>query len=283
MASEFSLRNNNCYRKSYLFQDGDGQLLQLAKELKVLLNCAKCQKELEPPISHCMSGHDICSQCKGTSCPFCSAGYAVSSKWMEQVFKLLPKPCMYLDRGCSYVSVNGRHEPICEFRTIKCRVGKDNKCTWSGTVKDWKKHVESEHRDHKVICDRINSENGEGKMNVHFFRTLNWNNYCFYLKCDNKTFLFYMVVNCGEVHYAVRYVPVKSVKDNYFLKLTFSNTYNSEVLYKSAVKINVLEESELLEDVSNYCGTILIEELGFKRVGPNKISMEFTLIRRKVD
>lgn len=279
MYSEFSLRNNNFYHKSYFFQDGDGQLLHLAKELKVLFNCAKCQKELEPPISHCISGHEICSQCKGTSCPFCSAGYAVSSKLMEQVFKLLPKPCIYLDRGCSYVSVSGRHEPFCEFRTIKCRVGVDNKCTWSGTVKDWKEHMKSEHSCyHTVFCDRINSKIREGKMNVRFFKIINWNNYCFYLNCDNKTFLFYMVVDCGEVHYTVRYVPVKSVKDNYLLKLTFSSNQSSKVLYKSAVKIDVLEESELLEDVRNYCGTILVDELEFKH--PTTITMEFTLIRR---
>lgn len=282
MYSEFSLRNNNFYRKSYFFQEGDGQLLHLAKELKVLFNCAKCQKELEPPISHCFSGHEICSQCKGTLCPFCSAGYAVSSKLMEQVFKILPKPCMYLDRGCSYVSVNGRHEPFCEFRTIKCRVGVDDKCTWSGTVKDWKEHVESEHSFvYTVVCKRIDSKIRAGEMDVHCFYKINWNNYCFYLECGNKTFLFYMVANCGEVHYAVRYVPVKSVKDNYFLKLTFSSGQSRKVLYKSAVKINVLEESELLEDVSNYCGPILVDELEFKN--KNSITMEFTLIRRKVD
>lgn len=264
-----------------MFQEGDGQLLQLAKELKVLFNCAKCQKELEPPISHCISGHEICSQCKGSSCPFCSAGYAVSSKLMEQVFKVLPKPCKYLDRGCSHVSVSGRHEPFCEFRTIKCRVGKDNECTWSGTVKDWKEHVQSEHKyDHRVFCDRIDSEIREGKINVNFFKVLNWNNNCIYLKCDNKTFLFYLVVNCGEVHYAVRYVPVKSVKDKYILKVTFLYG-RSTVLYKNAVEINVLKESELLEDISNYCGKILVDELQIKNTTP--ISIEFTLIRRKAD
>lgn len=196
----------------------------------------------------------------------------MSSRLMEQVFELLPKPCKLSDRGCTYVSVSGRHEPLCEFRTITCRVGVNNKCTWSGTVRDWMKHVDSEHQD-----EIFHVKDSEVKQPVNFFNDQNLNNYCLYLPLKGKIFLFFMVKIGGEVLYAVRYVPIEPIKYGYYLTVACRGC--GILVHMCAVGVKVLEECELAEDMCKSFG-VFIEEL--ESYGYNKLEMRFSLKERKL-
>lgn len=268
----------------YLFQDIDNDLIYLDKIIKEQLKCYKCHLALEPPFKECAAGHIVCSPCQrgGSKCPLCLGELRASCKLVEQLLKLQPKPCKYSDRGCSNVSVNGRHEPVCEFRTINCMMGIGFSCPWSGTVKDWKDHVPSMHKSRTAVYHPTYYPKEKWSTSYTFVKS--WNSVCIYIyhEVRNQVFLFIMKESGDQIHFAVRYIPVQ--KDNYefYLKLT-GTTYNSHLRSRTtsrttsflcAVKGRILEESETIENIVCEFNGVLMSD-----VSKGEVQISFETIK----
>lgn len=231
-----------CYHL-ILFQDDDSDLVHLTNSIKQLIKCFKCKRQLD-----LVSGPILCSQRPGTKCSFLA-----SSKIIAQMMRILPKPCSYSDQGCPNVSLAGSHESICEFRTIKCLVTRETSCSWSGTVKEWKEHVQSIHKVNSQYARQpqcAHSFNQEWNMDYEISQA--WDGDCIYHNFQNKVFLFVMKKRGNKVLFAARYVPEEKVNHDVYLMVhgsTGDSYRNAITLFKTAVKAIVLGENESLESI----------------------------------
>lgn len=226
-----------------MLQDTDSDLLQLTKSITQIIKCYKCKRQLDPANSRYISGNIACSQRPGSKCIF-----TVSSKFIEQLVEILPKPCKFSDRGCSNVSLSGRHEMVCELRTIKCVYVQEQSCPWSGTVKDWKSHVKSTH-DGKNVVHIPTYARKDWYLNYKFDPS--WNGDCIYCEVGSKVFLFVMKRSGDKILFAARYIPQEKFNNEIYLKLYGSqgNYRNRNIIFKSAVQAKVLEDDETLENI----------------------------------
>lgn len=123
----------------------DIELLKNTLTLQELSECCVCMHALCPSHSLCETGHGVCGKCKSmlTECPMCKGKFVLDNAiLLNQILELLPKPCRYYNKGCTFVGCPRDHEEFCIFRPSQCRV---ITCEFEGTVKDVVDHVKSAH------------------------------------------------------------------------------------------------------------------------------------------
>lgn len=165
---------------------------------------------------------------------------------LEQVLQVLPEPCPYAKKGCSRMDLPS-HSQYCGYRPIRCVVGTDYSCTWSGTVKDWIDHVKSAH----LIYDHLSIKNYSCNLNYRKFTGKDSWTICVSVHCfDNTYFLVLCMKKNEKLYETVKHVPLGKTDSQYFLETTIRNHSKKDVLYRVVLTSALLMEDDLFENIA---------------------------------
>ncbi|XP_069676225.1 E3 ubiquitin-protein ligase SIAH1B-like [Periplaneta americana] len=112
----------------------------LSKSLKSLLECPVCFEFMTPPITQCLNGHNICSNCKPqlTLCPTCREPLTITSR--NVALENIAETCLAENLNTTQIKV-----PSLTHREYECLAGKAKGCTWKGRRSDLWTHVLHNH------------------------------------------------------------------------------------------------------------------------------------------
>lgn len=110
----------------------------LSKSLASLLECPVCFDFMAPPITQCLNGHNICSNCKPriSLCPTCRVPLTITSRnvALENVAETI------MDNNSKAKSKASPKQ-----RVYECLAGKGKDCTWKGRRSELWAHVRHNH------------------------------------------------------------------------------------------------------------------------------------------
>jgi hypothetical protein len=128
------------------------------------LQCPACKEYMEPPITFCLGGHNICSNCRPTvsRCPTCKKGFLKTRNVsLENLSLQIKFPCSYSQYGCKdtfpYSAIR-EHKAKCGYRPERCPVDYlmlKMICTWTGIANRVKQHLQTAHSD---LCEDYNHD-----------------------------------------------------------------------------------------------------------------------------
>ena len=214
------------------------------------LECPACKQYLEPPITFCLGGHNICNNCRPTVsiCPTCKQGFLnTRNVSLENLSLQMTVPCSF--RGCKEIfSLKAllKHGAICGYRIQTCPVDclkLKMVCTWTGIAKDIKKHLQTAHKD---LCEDYNAQH------LLLLPSSNPPNYSYYkfLFAYNEIFC-YRLLNQREIMYVVLYYIGPAENDlKYQYKVMVMNNEDTEgvVVTHLARRFTETEDSVLFPE-----------------------------------
>lgn len=165
---------------------------------------------------------------------------------LEQVLELLPEPCIYADEGCSELAV-ASHSLYCQYRPIKCFLGPDSSCDWSGTVRDWVDHAKHSST-HKDMHSAEFSSPDDAKT-LRYGSFSNWTAFGVFYYINNNYFLVFAIKREDMLHITVRHVPVCKTYKKYYLETTILDK-SRYVLYKVLQMASLFSGNERFENNS---------------------------------
>ena len=205
-------------------------------DLEILreLECPVCQEYMEPPITLCERGHNICSVCKPNvqTCGICRGDYLNTRNiTLENIARSCIFPCKHHEEGCVEILPLERrksHYLDCVYETRACPFNKLSKseCPWQGLLSGIKDHV----------------------MNVHDFETDSRKEdgeFALHLKDFGRSKSYFAsVLKLGE-HFSVLF---KTTENEFFciVILTGNKTKASEYKYRFTI-----EKADLTEYMSS--------------------------------
>lgn len=133
----------------------------LSEDFLKELECPVCMEYMAPPITMCVSGHNICNSCrpKLKECPTCRQPFLnVRNKALENLSLLAKYPCPYKRYGCQLVFAQEQiteHQILCPYRSYNCPLSEAEgiMCKWLGIREDVREHVEAYHRNRLTQLD----------------------------------------------------------------------------------------------------------------------------------
>lgn len=165
---------------------------------------------------------------------------------LEQVLDLLPEPCIYADEGCSELAVES-HSLYCQYRPIKCVLGPDSSCEWSGTVRDWVDHAK--HSFTHKNKHSVEFSSPDDVKTLCYGNFSNWTAFGVFYYINNNYFLVFAIKREDMLHVTVRHVPVFKTYKKYYLETTILDT-SSYVLYKVLQMASLFSGNERFENHS---------------------------------
>lgn len=188
------------------------------------LECPVCYEYMEPPITICGNGHNICFACKPNlhRCPTCRERFLpVRNLSLEKISRHIGFPCSNNKAGCPEllpIHLLSEHQAECAFGSYRCPFSKISNvnCTRNCPITDLKSHV---LRDHKGMSLEIY---GGGKFYSHLSPLT-------HTLCMSKALLvfgelFYAVwkVIAGGLYCAVIYVGPENKSSKYTFRFTLT-------------------------------------------------------------
>lgn len=165
---------------------------------------------------------------------------------LEQVLELLPEPCIYADKGCSELAV-ASHSLYCQYRPIKCFLGPDSSCKWSGTVRDWVDHAKHDSTHENKHSVEFSSP--DVAKTLTYKRFSNWTAFGLFYYINNNYFLVFAIKREDMLHVTVRHVPVCKTYKKYYLETTILDN-SRYVLYKVLQMASLFSGNERFENNS---------------------------------
>lgn len=145
---------------------------------------------------------------------------------IEQVLELL-EPSIYANEGCSELAV-ASHSLYCQNRPIKCVLGPDSSCEWSGTVRDWVDHAKqsSTHKNEHSV----EFSSPDIAITLIYEAFSNWTAFGVFYYINNNYFLVFAIKREDMLHVTVRHVPVCKPDEKFYLETTILDS-SRNVLY----------------------------------------------------
>lgn len=212
--------------------------------IEKIAQCPVCLDIAKGPVAQCSNGHITCGKCREPleECSICRGPFiATISRILEELLTFLPKNCPYTDKGCGAVSLLDNHSQYCEFRPIKCLVGEDKTCQWTGTINDWREHVKGEHENY-VLEPR-----GFNQPVTLLFNDIkaNWKACCYYQEVEGELFLYYVWKDGNKFCHTLKHVQCKKAKQEFYYKVKFFS--QEQLFYKSLIPSTTFKEDTPLE------------------------------------
>jgi hypothetical protein len=220
----------------------------IGKSVLTELECPACKGYMVPPITFCLGGHNICSNCRPTvpSCPTCKQRFMKTRNVSLENLSLQMKfPCRYSKYGCKDTfpyNAFREHEAICGYSPQKCPVHYlkiKMSCTWTGIAKDVKKHLKSAH---KEVCEDYNVQH------LLLVPSLIAPNFSYkFLFAYNEIFCFRLLIQRFVMHVVLHYIGPAENDLKYQYKIIFMNNEDTEdvVVTRRAKRITEPEDDEL--------------------------------------
>ncbi|KAJ9581393.1 hypothetical protein L9F63_023428, partial [Diploptera punctata] len=138
------------FTKKYL---KDEKIKDIMSELK----CPLCTKMLVSPITMCINGHNICSNCKPKlkKCPIIRI-LNTRNLALEHMTNKIEISCSYRVNGCHQKILPQdmrEHKSRCPYAPTTCPIAKELGlyCTWNGVRDGLKDHIFSKHRNETLM------------------------------------------------------------------------------------------------------------------------------------
>ncbi|KAJ8871134.1 hypothetical protein PR048_027438 [Dryococelus australis] len=115
-----------------------------------VLTCPRCREYLEPPITLCEKGHNVCRRCRPRMrhCPICSKKLLdTRNVSLEAIARDTLFPCRYAAEGCRETRQLGdiaAHHAVCALRVYSCPWVAE-RCTWRGAKTSMADHLRAAH------------------------------------------------------------------------------------------------------------------------------------------
>jgi hypothetical protein len=193
------------------------------------LQCPACKEYMEPPITFCLGGHNICSNCRPivSSCPICKQWFLKTRNVSLENLSLQMKfPCSYSKYGCKDTfphSAIREHIAICGYRPQTCPVDYlmlKMICTWTGNAKDVKQHLQTAHAD---LCEDYNAHH------LLVLPSSNASNYHYkFLFAYNEIFCYRLIIQHGVMYVVLHYIELAESDMKYQYKVMVMNTEDTE-------------------------------------------------------
>jgi hypothetical protein len=221
------------------------------------LQCPACKEYMEPPITFCQGGHNICSNCRPTvsSCPTCKQGFLeIRNIILENLSLQMKFPCRYSKYGCKDTfphSAIREHKAKCGYRPQICPVDYlmlKGKCSWTGTAEDVKQHLQTAHarlcgeykRAHLIF---LSSSNAPTKRNKFLFAYDEVFCYCLRIQRERMYVVLHYIgpaKNDMKYRYEVKLMNTESKESVVFTLIARSFTENQGKLFfpKNYIKLH---------------------------------------------
>ena len=124
----------------------------LSKDVLEQLECPVCREYMQPPITLCANGHNICSRCKQKiqNCPICREPFfQTRNRTLEKLAERVKCPCPNKAHGCTLtfpIAIIRKHQDVCAYSPIACPIRQFVHCGWKSTFKEVKQHVTEKHK-----------------------------------------------------------------------------------------------------------------------------------------
>jgi hypothetical protein len=189
------------------------------------LECPACKEYMEPPITFCLGGHNICSNCRPTvsRCPTCKKGFLKSRNFSLENLSLQMKfPCSYSKYGCkdTFPCNEIREQKAkCGYRQERCPVDYlmlKMICTWTGIANDVKQHLQTAHTD---LCEDYNAEKLVVVPSYNCFK---------FTFAYNEIFCYRSLIEDSILHVVVHYIGPAENDIKYQYKVMVMNKEGTE-------------------------------------------------------
>lgn len=193
------------------------------------LECPVCMEYMEPPITFCLGGHNICNNCrpKVSKCPTCKQWFLKTRNVaLENLVLQMKYPCRHRKYGCKDVlsyDVIRKHEAKCGYRPETCPVDKLRLkmiCTWTGVTNDVKKHLQEAH---KEVCMDYNAQH------LIVLPNANASSYIYkFIFAYNEIFCHRLLIQRGIMYVVLHYVGPAENHLKYQYKVMIMNKEDTE-------------------------------------------------------
>jgi hypothetical protein len=193
------------------------------------LQCPACKEYMEPPITFCQGGHNICRNCRPivSSCPTCKQRFLETRNIsLENMSVQMKFPCSYSKYGCKDTfphSAIREHKATCSYRPQTCPVDYlmlKRICTWTGTTKDVKKHLQTAHAN---LCIDYNHDY------YMEFSSSHPSNYRYkFVFAYNEIFCYRLLIEREIMHVVVHYIGPAENDMKYQYKVLVNNEEDTE-------------------------------------------------------
>lgn len=213
--------------------------------------CPICLEMMFESIYTCQDGHSMCGKCSyvvARCCyPQCRQYHMRNTKLedlIREIKDILLLACDYVTDGCNFrptLAEKRNHEKECEFRTVSCEFKTylyDN-CGWQGKIWDIAEHMNQEHTNKVFSID--NTFNTVVNTNVA-------NKVLVILISENGLFYYKKKVDDSNVYFAIQYLGLSKVANEYTYTLTLSKDGREmsakEICETDGVNMNTLIETQ---------------------------------------
>ncbi|XP_069680184.1 E3 ubiquitin-protein ligase Siah1-like [Periplaneta americana] len=222
--------------------------VDLGQGLLSELECPVCMEYMLPPITFCLNGHNVCTNCKPqlTNCPTCRQPFVnIRNVALEKLARQMKYPCTYRKFGCKETFPPGlitQHQTRCRYSPQRCPLDRLRKlkCTWTGNASEVKKHLKDTHKDqcleyngrHSLVLSGI-------KASCGYFRLL---------FAYNEIFYRHFQIKDGVMYATLQYIGPIENASKFRYKVIFVNKKNTESIIVTHAARSI---SENLEDIFN--------------------------------
>jgi E3 ubiquitin-protein ligase SIAH1 len=218
----------------------------IGKSVLIELQCPACKQYMVPPITFCLGGHNICSNCRpiASSCPTCKQWFLKTRNVSLENLSLQMKfPCRYSKYGCKETfpyNAFREHEAICDYSPQTCPVDYMRLkmiCTWTGISKDLKEHLSSVHED---LCEDYNAQHLLLLPNSHASYSYK------FLFAYNEIFCYRLLFQRGIMYVVLHYIGPAENDLKYQYKVIVMNNEDTEgvVVTHLARSFTEIEDNE---------------------------------------
>lgn len=196
------------------------------------LECPVCMECMQPPITMCENGHNICPNCKPklSNCPSCTKPFLqVRNLALENLSRQVT------DQKC-------QQQPVRVSQSVECpftRISKDI-CSWKGTLLGMKDHVKNFH-------NNLNDTNeANGVFSVVLIGLSPAQHYRKAMFISDELFYIYWRIKDDSFYCAVLYVGDKEKCSKYKYKFTLTTESDDKKISMSFPTRCILEDLEEL-------------------------------------
>ena len=193
----------------------------LSKGVLEQLECPVCTEYMQPPITLCANGHNICSSCKQKlqNCPICREPLSrIRNKALEKLAERVECPCPNEPHGCTLtfpIALIREHEDVCRFGSFCCPLSFRIACIWRGSLTEIKGHVLQEHKELLRRMFGLTEQTVKKFNKAHIYVDILLTN-------DNLFFEAYGIVG-DAFYYIIQYIGPESESSKFKYKFVLEN------------------------------------------------------------
>ncbi|RZB39071.1 Sina domain containing protein, partial [Asbolus verrucosus] len=190
------------------------------------LECPVCFDYITPPIYQCVTGHSICSECKGqvAECPTCKEEIKNTQNFtLEKMAYFLTYPCRFTEYGCDFASKPGKikqHQKYCLHGPHYCPLREYENCNWKDSVKNIYSHVLNAHHDNVLEIDTVSLF-----IDGNYFTTED--SVCYIMKFSDALFKLHYLYRHRTFYWAMQLIGAPEESAQYRFEIDVIDTTNN--------------------------------------------------------